>query len=500
MSQKKITLQILAVVVTIVILGFFLLKFYRFFQKEDKTVLSVLDSKATILLKCDNLEAINNLKNSEVDYLNIFLSSIQMEQMDSFLYFIQSLPYTDEIIKKCPLYIAANAKYTHNQYMYIWELGKKHDNTIKKITSTLKHKFGVEKLSYKQWDIFKIKLTPQPVFYTYNNGLVVFSFNEQLIYNSLNQMLLSENKGFSHFEKLLENQDKNTKFHIYIQADALKQNIESNQILFFDDMIWKYFFNYQQSVLHLSFENKHIILSGFAFLDTNKDNIFYPASLSSCDYYKLLPENTSAVFALLGDDYQKINSLNMNKVSSYEDFLSMMKPTSIFNITLEKDSSSHLILIRSEDIEEAKFHLFNCLNSSYEDNIYYLDTSYWEGFMVGGIDIPNFFISRLMLGNEIKRFKNYCIMNEYVAFSDSKETLHEYISTLKYNRCIQNNTYFMEIDSYFQEKANVMYYNFLDNTDADSPSDLSNRFKFYRLQMNYYKKNKMFFTLVFTLR
>ncbi|NLJ81786.1 MAG: hypothetical protein GX330_01495 [Bacteroidales bacterium] len=500
MSKKKFTLQILAVLATLAILliiGFFLLKSYRFFQKEDKTVLSVLDSETTILLKCDNLKAIVDLKTNKANYLHTFLSSKSIEQMDGFLQFIQSLPYTDEVGRKCPLYIAANAKYTQQPYMYIWELGKKHDNTIKKINSTLKHNFKVEKLNYKQWDVFKIKLTPQAVFYTYNNGLLVFSFNEQLIYSSLNQMSLSETQNATSFEKLLKHQDKNTKFHVYIQADILKQRKLSNQNLFSDEVIWKYFLNYQQSVLHLSFENENIILSGFAYLDTNKDNSFYTTNLHTCAYYHLLPENTSSVFALIGDEYRKINSLKTNKISSYEDFLSMMKPTSVFNVALDKDSVSHLILMRSEDIEEAKFHLFNCLNSSYEDNIYYLDTSYWEGFMVGGIDIPNFFVSRLMLGDEIKRLKAYCIMDEYVVFSDSKEILNEYISMIKHKHCIQNNPHFMETDSYFQEKANVVYYKFLDSTDVDVSS---NRFKTYRLQMNHYKENKMFFTLVFTIR
>jgi len=106
----------------------------------------------------------------------------------------------------------------------------------------------------------------------------------------------------------------------------------------------------------------------------------------------------------------------------------MMKPNTVFSFHLEEeDTLISYILIKSDDIEEAKFHLNNCLNSAFDNNIYLLDTFYENGLMVGGIDVANFFLTRFQMAKEIKRIKAYTVIDDYVLFSDSKKAISRYI-------------------------------------------------------------------------
>jgi len=230
---------------------------------------------------------------------------------------------------------------------------------------------------------------------------------------------------------------------------------------------------------------------------TTNRHPFYSKRSTFPDYYTLLPRHTTAVFALFGNDFNKLTSLYTTKVGSYEDFLSMMKPNSIITFTLQNNTAANFILMRSDEVEEAKFHLFNCVNNTYEKNMYQMDTSYYEGLMIGGIDIPNFFLSRLELCPEIKRLKAFTVMDNYILFSDSDTNIRQYISLIKNNEFITADSNFIQSDFYFQQETNMLYYKEIDHTNkGSSAGDFFANIKSYRWQLTYYKNNKLFFTLM----
>ena len=497
MSNKKTILRIFVVFITlfvIVLIVFFLFRAYRYFKTEDKTVFAVINNETAVVVKCDNLMAVNELRNSNPSYLKLFLFPENNKYINSFLDFTLSQDYMNHIVETCPIYMIINSKSEKWYYIYAWEIGKKNNKAIKQFLTISTTKFKTKKLSYKQWEIYKMMVGDRVVYFTYYNGLVLFGLNEQQIYISLNQLLLPEKNPFHLLGDLLCKWDRSTAFHILIQNDVLENGMKTNKSIFSDDIILKYSSIYYQSALDVHFREGKIIFSGYTILDSNNSS-FYTCRSSYPNYYKLLPNNLSSVFALFGDNFQKLTSLYSTKVGSNEDFFTMMQPNSIITFTCQHDTTVNYILMRSDDITEAAFHLFNCLNSTYEKNVYHLDTSYFNGFMIGKIDIPNFFIGRMELCTEMKRLKAYTIMDNCILFSDSDIYIRNYISDIKNNRLIINDSNFVHDDLYFQEAANLMYYKIMGNSNLTG-NGFQKKIHSFRLQLNYFKNNTMFFTLL----
>ncbi len=156
-------------------------------------------------------------------------------------------------------------------------------------------------------------------------------------------------------------------------------------------------------------------------------------------------------------------------------------------------------MIKSDDIEEAKFHLNNCLNSAFENNIYLLDTFYENGLMVGGIDVANFFLTRFQMAKEIKRIKAYTVIDDYVLFSDSKQAISRYINLLKDNELLSADTNFTALDTYFSEGCNFLYYKKNKHNQLSTHS-IEKNLALCRLQLNYQRDNKLFLNFLLQLK
>jgi thiamine pyrophosphokinase len=80
----------------------------------------------------------------------------------------------------------------------------------------------------------------------------------------------------------------------------------------------------------------------------------------------MLPQHIRSVLVLNGGSYSDFKSLYHVALGSQEDFFEMLQPNSMLSFQLNNKTGTEFILVQSDDIEEAKFHLFNCLNSTFE--------------------------------------------------------------------------------------------------------------------------------------
>ena len=126
------------------------------------------------------------------------------------------------------------------------------------------------------------------------------------------------------------------------------------------------------------------------------------------------------------------------------------------------------------------------------------DTFYAGMYMIGKMDIPNFFLPFLPLTSDLKRLKAYTYIDPYFVFSDRDTNIIQYLDALRTKESLSKDAPFSGFDAYFPNKANFLYYKKLESHDSSSPhfSHLQSKVKAYRLQINQYKKNTMFFTLV----
>ncbi len=503
MQCNKSLIRMIAFTFTLLIVGvivLFLSKAYHFLQNPDKNILEIITPSTFTIIKCDNLQYVKELNNEKYPYIATIFSPENKTMLASWINCVDSFVDMQSIIKKHPLYIFMAYKDKKLSYLYTWEIGKKNDGTIKNFLKSLQQQYETQVYVYKKWKIIKIIIDAKIIYANYTNGLLLFTTDEQFMYASLNQLLEPSEHASSFLKESMDTWNMNAHIHIVIRQPEIDYYMSENKMNFVDDCLWNYLSIFQIAALDVSFRNEKIIFSGYLSLDTACHQYeFYRYNNYSIDYQKLLPKNPTAIVGLIGENFSSLSTLYQLKRSVNEDFMLMMKPNTIFSFNLEADTAATYILMKSDDIEEAKFHLYNCLNSTFENNIYLLDTFYEAGLMIGGIDIANFFLTRLQIAKEIKRLKAYTVIDNYILFSDTKQHISHYANMLKENEVLSKDTNFTAMNTYFSEGSNFLYYKKTNNNQLHLDS-IEKKIHSYRLQLSYRSKNKMFFHLLLQLK
>ena len=506
MRITKNTIRIIALVFTLLIVGiivFFLVKAYRFLQIPDKDIVELITPSTFMVVKCDNLRSIKELDNDDYAYLDALLDKNNATDLRFIINYADSLSYMHSITRNNPLYISLAYKDSKLSYLYVWEIGKKNNATINKFLNSLQQRYNNQSFLYKHWEVVKMTVNEKTIYYTYTNGLLLFATDEQSMYASLNQLLEPPENASSFFVKSMERwkTNTNTSVNLLVRQSIFNHYISENKCGFIDDYLWEYLSVFQKAELDVSFKNGKIVFSGDVFLDTaHHQHKFYQYTNQTTTHLKLLPKNTTFITGFFGKDFVSLSTLYQSKRSMSEDFMTMMKPNTVFSFHLEEeDTLISYILIKSDDIEEAKFHLNNCLNSAFDNNIYLLDTFYENGLMVGGIDVANFFLTRFQMAKEIKRIKAYTVIDDYVLFSDSKKAISRYINLLKDNELLSADTNFTALDTYFSEGCNFLYYK-KNKYNQLSTHSIEKNLALCRLQLNYQRDNKLFFNFLLQLK
>lgn len=502
MSRARESFQIIAVILTVIVvitIVFFLIKAYHYFQKDDIAAYDIFTPETAMVLKCDNLLSVKELYASGAPYVSFLLSTDNQQQLRKFIGYMETLPFMNAVIKSCPVYISVYNKENKLSYGYVIETTKKYDKEISTFLSVLKKTHKAESFTYKQWEVFKLTLPLKAIYYCYTQGLLIGSFDERTMYASLNQIENSNKIITNEIKEVVQTVNESTSFCLIIQHDVLHSFLENINTALIDAYMWNYVSLCTWSALDVSFKNGKIVLSGYALLDSSKkEYAFYTNKKAVFQYKDMLPQHIRSVLVLNGGSYSDFKSLYHVALGSQEDFFEMLQPNSMLSFQLNNKTGTEFILVQSDDIEEAKFHLFNCLNSTFENNSYILDTFYREAYMIGKIDIPNFFLSKLQVAPAIKRLKAYTCIDNCMLFSDTDTNITHYISLMKEEAMIKNDSSFMTLDAYFPKQTNLLYYKQTKTFSgtADAFTHLSSTLHAYRMQSAYYDDNKMYFTLV----
>lgn len=506
MRRTRGSFQIASVILTVIVvitIVFFLIKAYRYFQKDDIVSYDIFTPETAMVLKCDNLLSVKELYALEVPYASFLLLPDNQQQLGKFISFMESLPFMHPVIKSCPVYVSVCNKENKLSYVYVIETTKKYDKEISAFLSLLKKTHKAESFSYKQWEVFKLMVASKAIYYCYTQGLLIGSFDERTMYASLNQIENPDKTFSGKITEVVQTVNENASFYLMIHHDVFNSFMAKTNTTLIDAYIWNYLSICTWSVLDVSFKNGKIILSGYSLLDSSKkEYAFYTNKQAAFQYKDMLPQNIHSMLVLNSDSYSDFNSLYHGSLGSQEDFFAMLQPNSMLNFQLNNKAEEEFILVQSDDIEEAKFHLFNCLNSTFENNSYILDTFYREGYMIGKIDIPNFFLSKLQLAPGIKRLKAYTYLNDCILFSSTDTNIMHYISFMKEEAMIKKDSSFMTLDAYFPKQTNFMYYKKIKpfSGTANTFTHLQSTLHAYRMQSVYYDENKMYFTLVLAFK
>ena len=503
--SKRKALQLTAIFFTVVVvlaLMVFLIKVYRYVQEPDKKAFDFIGQEVALIVKVDNFKAIKDLEQSEHNFLPLILLPENYNQLQSFIRFTEGLSFLYDIAEECSLSICFYPNDKSASLVFMVEVTKKYDGEIQSLFTYLKKRHHAKLLAYKEYKVFQIHTGNNVLYYVYTHGLLLFGFDQKTISLSLNQSKYPD-KGISkELKKLSTTLSASKSFHLLIHHPVFHRYLTNKNEQLLENHLLQSLAICEWSALDMSYMHQKLIFSGYTFLDTHqKISLFYDNSQNTSINLRLFPLSTFRIMSWQGDTYTRFSHLKTVNAGSQEDFFSMLKPNSMCFFQTQGNTASSFLMLKSDDTEEATFHLFNCVRTEFVNNAYVYDTFYVNTSMVGKIDIPNFFLPVLPLTSDLKRLKAYTYIEPYFIFSDSDILITEFIMALKTEDRLSNDSVFTAFDAYFPNKANFVYYKKLNTSNATSVhfGHLQSKVKAYRLQINKHKKNIMFFSFVVDL-
>ncbi|MFA7401336.1 MAG: hypothetical protein GX612_09020 [Bacteroidales bacterium] len=503
--SKRKALQLTAILFTVVVvlaLMVFLIKVYRYVQAPDKKAFDFIGPEVALIVKVDNFKAIKDLEQSEQNFLPFILLPENHNQLQSFIRFTEGLSFLYDIAEECPLSICFYPNEKSASMVFMVEVTKKYDREIQSLFTYLKKRHHAKSLAYKEDKVFQIHTGKNILYYVYTHGLLLFGFDQKTISMSLNQSKQPD-KGISkELTDLSTTLSASRPFHLLIHHPVFHRYLTNKNEQLIENHLLQSMAFCEWSALDMTFMDQKLIFSGYTILNPlRKESFFYNNNKNTSINLHFFPLSTSRILAWQGDTYSRFSHLKSLNAGSQEDFFSMLKPNSMCFFQTQGDTASSFLMLKSDDTEEAAFHLFNCVGTEFVNNAYVYDTFYVNTSMVGGIDIPNFFLPFLPLTSDLKRLKAYTYIEPYFIFSDRNTLIAEFIMALKTEDRLSNDSVFTAFDAYFPNKANFVYYKKLNTSNATSVNfgHLQSKVKAYRLQINKHKKNIMFFSFVVDL-
>ncbi len=474
MNYKRLAL-IIAISISISLLGYFVYKFYVDGSHVDADPMTGVPQNYTFLLKFDNIE----------DFENTFLT-------DSNIFSAQLTPFfSDTIIEKLKVVLGneklkswmienLNAKFVlsaHfqgiNSFPILFTFSKTKNFSFDGIEDAFGKDSKVEDVKFGEVVIKKLSIKHflQPVFMAEANGLLSISFDQLLIEKVLNHL---KNKQFITNDELVKKaikvEGEGAGFSMYLNIGYLYRQLGSYTNGYSNNLKWLTSLG-NIGVLDFKFEENKLLASGFLLSnDSTKtlNDIWRGQSTREINSFSIIPQNS--VFLI---------------VNTFSDFRSlryaMQSQSTIINnldidVTLEvipwvKDEAGVFALdgkiqgveqraygfVRVTDKLEAMQKL-EAIKAKNMDAIIAIDTLTYRGFELKNLGINNFFPE--LFGEEFKiaNGEYFTFIDDYLVFGGSIEALSSLIDNYLVGRVLKNSKSFGSLLRGLSKQSNIFYY------------------------------------------
>ena len=469
---------IVCLAIVIMLLSVVIYRAYHYLESPQSRAFSAIPDNATILIKSLQTQQMLDFNEKQKTFFPVLFSESSMFTIGDLLKEL-SLSKHKELAKKSSLYLSLHDNDGKENVFVAIETSKEYNANLFDFFNSLQKKYKNNTFTYKDKTIYRLQLNNNILFANSQNGLLLMSFDENLMRMAINQM----RKGVSlqnSVESFPNQRNANAELLICIQhkyfIPYLKNKIRKAGG---DAAIAELFSPCQWTVFDIEMKKEDILFSGYTSVDNSMEqSIVLTHFNNAIDFERILPKNANRIFPLRvknAGDFQKIKPI----VQTAEDVFSLMYPKQIILFETQTDTTLfHYLIIKSDNSTEAAFHLFNSLGSSFENGSYLLDTFHVGASMAGHIHLQNFVLTQLGIGSQLPLLNYYTIIDDYIIFTDEKEGILHYLYQIRNNQTLKKSTSYDEIQSYFSDKANLFYYyKFSKNETIKNPS------------LNHYAKN-----------
>jgi len=452
------TIHIVLLCFLIVVLVFFSMLLYRacnYFQSPQVQAFSLIPDNVSLIIKGKSAEDILNFDKENAYFLSFLSSEKNRKRMNYIFSMLNNKQFAKNISLYLSLYNDASEDWT-----IILETSKNYNAVLLNFIDSLNVRFEEKSSVYRNNKIYAFFTDEGTLNLHHQNGLIVMTYSETRMRQAINKFENNKDTIETAISAIPAQRNENARIHIFVQYQYfipfLKNKIKKTGGRTTELDVLK---ACQWSVFELNVKKQTILLSGYTTIDfSNNLSKLLTHKNNYLDIIKILPYNANHIFSIKAnraEDWKKIKSV----VQMQEDFFALMYPNQVVTFDIENDTVVfHYLLIKSENCSEAAFHLYNSLQSSFENNHYILDTFYIGSQLVGHIDLPNFVFTKLGICNQLLRLKYYTFTNDYLIFTDKKEGILAYIEQFRHNKLLNKSENYQSSQNYFTNNANLFYY------------------------------------------
>jgi hypothetical protein len=421
----------------------------------------VIPNNAALIIKGKKAETILELNRKNENFLSILFSTSQQERINTVLNNILSRDKYRQLVQYASLYLSIHSDAdTDNDLLFALETPKYYNGLLLDFLDAMHIDFKEDSFLYKGNAVYAFQTDKGFLYLNRQNGLLLMTFSENLMRRTINKLLLKENYMQSVMESFPNKGNENAAIYLYVQYHCfipyLKHRMQEAGM---DVAAINLLTSFQWSVFDLDIKEKDILLAGYTTLDTSlAQSQWMTHKNNESDVSKYLPVSANSIFSIKANKANEFGKIKP-PVQTVEDFLSFIYPIHIVTFQVENDSDLYYyLLVKSENISETSFHLYNAIKNSFENNHYILDTLYAGSFLIGHIDLSNFIFIRLGISNRLPQLEYYTIVDDYVVFTDKKESILMYVDELRKNRTLKTSQQYQVMENYFSKEANMSYY------------------------------------------
>jgi len=459
-TSVKHTLKVILISISIAVMTGMSVLFYLFHKQLQTPQIKALDAipSHTALFFESNKPTDFLLFHLESEPLfNLFLNEKQQQNLQQMV----------SIVKDFDIEKNSNAAYLSVHFLgkemsllLGIEVDRQHNADLENVFQQLTDSYRNESFIYKSSEIRKLHINKNILHLNCQNGLLLLSFDESLMRASIDQILLKDSVLQNIVHSFAHKRDANVSTCLYMQYSQCEPIFKKiMEEIGGDARIYRMLSPFSWSALNVKRKNEKFIFSGYAAVDT-ASNLAKPFMHKDKmpDIEKMLPCNAQDVFCIYTGTYKCFSKIKPY-VQTSENLLELMYPNQLITFTINhNDTVSNALLLVSDNVSEAAFHLFNSVESDFAENNYKIDTFYINTAMVGVVNLSNFMITHLAYNQQFPKLRYYTIWDNRIVFTDTKAGMISYIQLLRDGETLQINAEYQTLSSYFSNQSNILYY------------------------------------------
>lgn len=465
-TSTKHTLRIILLLITLLVglgVSVLLYLFHKQIQNPPTKALGAIPNQAALFIETTKPAVFFDFAAEAQPLFKLFLNDNQQKNIQQIISILKDKKQGFDIEKQSnALYLSVHTTSRRDiSLLFCVEADHPYDKNLEHFAEQIANQYRKESFIYKGNEMTKLYFEEETLYLHCRHGLLLLSFDESLLRASMNQILLKDSILYNNVNSFAPKCDANASMRIYLQhaqCESIFRKILEG--IGGDAQITTLLHSFLWSALNVRQKNDEFIFSGYTLADTSAGMTkLLMQTKQEIDIAPLLPYNTQRFFYLNANDFQRFSSVKPH-VQTLEDVFGLMYPRQVITFEMnQNDTLSNALLLVSENISEAAFHLFNSVGSEFAENKYSLDTFYVNTTMVGKINLNNFMIPRLGYNQYFPKLCYYAVWENNIVFTDAKESMISYIHSLREGKTLKTNNEYKVLHSYFPTQGNLLYYN-----------------------------------------